>query len=216
MRLPKALIAFLLVVASGLAVTVAFAASMTVVSGRLSVFRPSQLPPTCGGPGSSTVTATADSWVLQDSPGNNNGSDADLYIQTKTGTPAQNRRIYVNFTMPTVPAGCAVSAATLRLTSSSAVGTRTLQAFRAGALWTEGGVTWTNQPGPTGSATNLTTSGTGLKQWNVLTQVQAIYSSANHWGFMLRDQTESSATDAQQKFNGRTLTNPPQLVVSWS
>ena len=82
--------------------------------------------------------------------------------------------------------------------------------LRLGGSWTEGAVTWANQPATTGSAAT-TSSGTGYRDWNVACQVHAMYSSANN-GFLVRDATENQ--DAEQQFHSREHSqNRPQLVL---
>ena len=168
----------------------------------------------CAGPGSQTVTASADSWVNQSSTGQNNGSDATLSV--RSGSSA-NRRTFVTFTLPALPAACAVTSATLRLFDSSPTVLRTINAQQVAASWTESGITWSNQPAGTGA---VATSGTpliaGWQSWTVTTQVQAMYSGANN-GFLVSDQSENALLPAQQQYASREASsNVPELLVSWS
>jgi len=191
------------------AVIPGYAASLAVGSGRLSVFRPTNLPPVCS-PGSQTVTPVADSWVRQDLPSANNGSSVNLFVRSQSSS---NRRTFVQFTLPSLPAGCSVTGGTLRLFALSAQGTRVIQALRAAASWTESGVTWSNQPGTTGAAAT-SDSGTGWRTWNVTAQVQAMYAGSN-FGFVLRDQTESASGFTQNYASRENSPNDPELIVTW-
>ena len=86
---------------------------------------------------------------------------------------------------------------------------------RVNAAWTEGGVTWTNQPATTGTAvTAVTPSGSGTMTWNVTSMVQAMAAGTNH-GFLLRD--ASTTGDAEQGFHAREKApdQPPRLVVTF-
>jgi large repetitive protein len=154
----------------------------------------------------------ADSWVLQSSPSSNNGTDSVLKVDSKNGS--SNARSLVRFDLPAIPAGCQVTGAQLRLFAGSFTNGRTLQALRINATWTEGGVTWANQPATTGAAAT-TSSGSGWRQWNVLSQVQAMYTTANN-GFLVRDATEN-APGREQQFHSREKApdNPPQLVITF-
>jgi hypothetical protein len=169
----------------------------------------------CPSPGSSTVNPTADSWTDQNAPTQNNGTNADLKVKAKSATEA--RRTFLKFTLATIPSQCALSTAILRLNSNTAQGTRTLDVYRASASWTEAGVTWNNQPGLAGSPASLTISGTGYKEWNVLSLVQNQYSGSND-GFVVKDSVEdSSGTTFEQKFDPReNATNRPELVITWN
>jgi parallel beta-helix repeat protein len=161
-----------------------------------------------------TVGANADSWIDQNSPTNNKGSDSILKVQSKS--PRDNFRALVRFSMPaTVPPGCVVQSATLRLFAASARNGRTLQAIPLSSSWTENGVTWNNQPGTTGSAAT-TTSGTGYRQWDVTAQVRAMYASGANNGFLIRDATENN-NGAEQQFHSREKgQNMPQLVLQFA
>jgi hypothetical protein len=167
-------------------------------------------PASCGT--AQTVTSNADSWIEQSGPSSNKGSDGILKVMSKSGN--SNLRALVRFDLPAIPAGCVVDTATLRLYAASASGSqRTLQALRLNGSWTEGGVTWSNQPATTGTAAT-TTSGSGYRQWSVAAMVGAMYSSGQNNGFLIRDATEGQ--DAEQQFHAREKgDNPPQLVVTF-
>ncbi len=167
----------------------------------------------CGVGGSQTVTASADSWINQASPANNMGTDTIMKVTSKGAS--DNTRGVVQFNLPTPPAGCTVTGATLRLYNKSPVGPRTIAALQNNAAWTETGVTWSNQPATTGAAVTATTPGSaGWMQWDVSSQVQAMYSGSNY-GFGVRDQTENGP-GAEQQFDTRESgANLPQLVVDF-
>ena len=168
-------------------------------------------------PGSQTVsTANADSYVNQAVPTENKGTDSNLFVQSKSGS--QNRRTVVRFTMPTIPAGCSVTSATLSVYNKSPTSGRTIQALRATSTWTETGVNWNNQPTTDGTAiaTSTTPSSGAYQQWTVTTQVQAIYAGTNN-GFLLKDATENSASSPSQNYSAREDSpNDPTLAVSWA
>ena len=153
-----------------------------------------------------TLTATADAWIDSGSPANNKGSDSILKVMSKSGG---NLRAVVRFTLPTMPQGCSSRAPPCASTPSAASAGRTLQAVQLAATWTEGGVTWANQPATTGVAVT-TTSGTGYRDWNVASAVQAMITGSNH-GFLIRDATENQ--DAEQQFHSREKSNNRPVLV---
>jgi hypothetical protein len=167
-------------------------------------------PANCGS--AQTMTSVADSWIDQSSPSSNKGGDSILKLMSKSGNA--NLRALVRFNLPTVPAGCVLDTAKLRLYAASASGSqRTLQVFRLGGSWTESAVTWANAPQTAGTAAT-TTSGTGYREWNVATLVQAMYSSGSNHGFLIRDANEGQ--DAEQQLHAREKgTNVPQLVLTF-
>jgi hypothetical protein len=156
-----------------------------------------------------TMPAVADAWIDQSSSSSNKGSDSILKVMSKSGA---NLRALVRFNLPSVTAGCVLDTATLRVYAGSASSSqRTLQAFRAGGSWTESGVSWSNAPGTIGDAI-AATSGSGYRQWAVAALVQAMYSSGQNNGFLVRDANENQ--DAEQQFYAREKgENPPQLVI---
>jgi hypothetical protein len=164
----------------------------------------------CDG-GSQTVTANKDAYVDQALPTLNFGTGSTLLVQPGLNLLVQ--RTLVQFDLPSVPSFCSVTGATLRLFANSAANGRTIQAFRANTSWTETGVTWNNQPGTTGSAAT-SSSGAGLRSWDVTSQVQTMYSGTNN-GFVVRDSNEASAL-AQQQYQSREGTpasQDPELEV---
>jgi hypothetical protein len=112
------------------------------------------------------------------------------------------------------PQGCVVQSATLKLYAASSKNGRTLQAIRLSGSWSENDVTWSNQPQTTGSAAT-TNSGSGYREWNVTSQVQAEYDAGTNNGFLIRDSKENG--DAEQQFHSREKgESMPQLVISFA
>ena len=186
---------------------VGHAAGTPVSSGRLSTFRPSALPPACT---TQTLVAAADAWVNEQQTATNNGSTTPLNVTARNG---RNAWAYVRFTLPAAPSGCTLVSATLRAFNGSATSGRTLSAYRAGASWTELGITWTNKPAVTGTAVDIT-SAAGWLQWGVTTHVQTMYSGAND-GFVLYDAVQGGGTTFTHAFDSREGTNKPELILQW-
>jgi hypothetical protein len=118
--------------------------------------------------------------------------------------------------MPTsVPAGCAIQSATLRLHSPSATNGRTLQAFVLSTSWTENGITWANQPTTTGTAAT-TPSGSGQRNWDVTSQVTVNFTNVANNGFLIRDSAEGG-TGFEQQFQARNGSQGqrPVLIVTY-
>jgi hypothetical protein len=159
-----------------------------------------------------TVNPVADSWLLQSDGAKNFGGDSVLKVDSKSGG---NARALLRFSLPTIPAGCDVIGARLRLYASSYKDGRTLQAIPLAASWTETGVTWNNQPATNGTAAT-TTSGFGYREWTVTSQVQGMYAPGVNNGFLIRDASENGGGLDQGFHSRERLTdNPPQLVVQY-
>ena len=166
----------------------------------------------CASPGLVTVDATGDTTVRQLTPTTNYGTATTATVRTQNAST--NRRVLLYFPMPSVPSGCSVTVATLRVYASSTASARTIEAWQAASTWAETAVTWNTQPTTTGSAAT-TSNGAGYESWTVTTIVQSII-SANNFGFLLKDQTEDSATSYTQTYQTtEALLNNPQLDVTF-
>jgi CSLREA domain-containing protein len=158
-----------------------------------------------------TLSAEADAWVDQNSPGNNFGTDSILKVQTKSGN---NFRAFLRFALPGTPAGCVVQSATLRLYAPSSNEGRTLQAWQLDGTWLENELTWTNQPLTIGlPATTLSVN--GYNEWDVTTLVQGMYTSTNH-GFLIRDEFEDVDSFEQQFHSREKGETMPELVITFA
>jgi hypothetical protein len=157
-----------------------------------------------------TLRASADSWVDENSATANFGSDSILKVRSKG--PRDNFRALVRFALPAVmPQGCRVESARLSVFAASATPGRVLHALAVASAWSESIVTWSNQPLTFGSHA-AASSGRGARQWDVTSQVQAMYDLALVHGFLIRDAVESA--DAEQTFHSREKgESPPELVV---
>jgi len=165
----------------------------------------------CASPGvRPTLYASADSYIQQASANTNFGSSSSLFVNPTSGAAM---RSLILFTLPTLPANCTVTAATLQLHNSSVGSGRSIDVYQANASWTENGVTWNNRPGQTGTAVTSTPATT--QTWDVTAHVQAQYAGTNN-GFVVRDHSEGSGTN-QQNYDSRTKSggSPPQLIVTW-
>ena len=171
-----------------------------------------EAPPACGSP--ATLLADADAWVDENSTSTNKGDDSILKISSKA--PHDDFRALVRFPLPaSIPAGCRIASATMSLYAASSTPDRTLEAFRLAGSWTENGVTWSNQPAPTGDAA-VVTSERGYRDWDVTAHVQAMYDGGANHGFLIRD-AEISGGGFEQQFHGREKgENPPTLIITFA
>ena len=211
-RAPRWRTLAILVALSLLAGGTAYAAALNVTSAKLTVWHAAA---GCV-PWTSTVNPDIDSYVDQDNASSNFGSSALMKVRAQLTVLGigGNARALIRFALPSIPASCSVTDVRLRVYASASAGSRTLEALRVNASWTEGGVTWNNQPATTGTAAT-TASGTGYREWTVTSQVLSMYSGANN-GFLIRDSAESPLVGApEQVFDSRTGTNKPELLVTF-
>jgi CSLREA domain-containing protein len=164
-----------------------------------------------------TVNASADAWIQQKSPSDNKGGDSVLKVKSQSGN--DNFRTVIRFSVPaTLPSGCAIESATLRIYSPSSVSGRTIEALRLAGSWAESSVTWANQPATTGAAaTTTTTSGAAWREWTVTSQIQADYAAGVHHGFLIRDAVENNGGSEQQLTpRDGSSGSRPQLIIRYT
>lgn len=185
------------------------------------------------------TTAVLDTTVRQGSATTNFG--ATNPVTASSGT-AINQRIYLKFDLtacnPAIPASAIVRLATLRLYMTAVpAGCRTLDIFKVGVAWTEGVITWNNQPfgatinnpatasrsgsfnvGTTAGCQNLA-AGAYVVGGTVTADVATFVSGASsNLGWMIRDDVEGSATTRTATFSAKelgTVAQEPQLVVTY-
>jgi hypothetical protein len=186
-----------------------------------------------------TTTAVADTTARQGSATSNFGTLTTMNVSSGTGV---NQRIYVIFDLtgcsPAIPTSAVVRLATLRLYMTAVpAACRVLDLFPATASWGETTLTWNNQPfgtsinnPPTASRTGTFSVGTPAGCQNqsagayvtggtVTSDVAGfVAGSATNFGWMIRDDTEGSATTRTATFAAKqlgTLAQEPQLVVTY-
>jgi len=151
--------------------------------------------PTGASVGDSVVALVlADTWIDQDYPTENHGSDADFTValgyNDKTGVFYHHYAL-LRFDLSGVPPGAAVETATLWLYQSSAFGAYnlTLMPQAITASWLEGTVNWYNRPGHTDLGDPPTTLDltTGWKTLDVTKIVRAwAEGSVANYGLLLK------------------------------
>jgi hypothetical protein len=178
---------------------IAVAASLGVTSKSVTVHTAaaSIAPTTC------TVSAAdADSYVSSGSPSSNFGTATSLNVQS-AGLLGSDMRTFVQFNLGAcgMPANSLVTAATLELYLYAAPGSsRTYDVHRATASWTEGGITWNNQPATSASATASVSTGTTdnvTLAWNVMGDVQAFVDGTANNGWRIKDRDEDPLLGTQ-------------------
>ena len=109
-----------------------------------------------------TITADADSFVNQAKPTAKSGTVNPLTVENS----GASKRAFVNFPLSSVPFGSTINSVTLQLNVGSITGGNTPFAVRSvPSSWTEGGLTWNNQPAA--GTLLVTTSNVPLGQLNI-------------------------------------------------
>ncbi len=219
---------------AGASLSVGSAASVSLTSQKFTPYRTCTLTAT-----PTTTTVVVDSTVRQGSAATNFGTLTTITVSSASGA---NQRIYLKFSLtscsPVIPASAIVRLATLRLYMTAVpAACRTLDIYPATVAWTEAAITWNNQPfgttinnPATGSRTGTFNVGTPAGCQNqatgayvtgatVTTDVASFVSGGStNLGWMIRDDTEGSATTRTTTFAAKelgTVAREPQLVITY-
>lgn len=135
-------------------------------------------------PGTTTLPATADTWLDQDSRHDNHGTDNPLRVVTD---PGNSEIALLRFDLSGIAADEMVTAATLRIKVDSP-DPDAVHVMRMAASWTEGGATWSNAAhhvDTTRTWATFTPSASNLMSIDVTALVQALATSQPDFGIAL-------------------------------
>lgn len=218
----------------GVGVLSGSAASVNLASQNLTPYRTCTITAT-----PASTTAVTDTTARQGTPATNFGALTSLTVSSGSGI---NQRTYVRFDLttcsPTIPSSAIIRLATLRLEMTAApAACRVLDLFPPTGAWGETTLTWNNQPfgatinnPPTGSRTGTFSVGTPAGCQNQSTGVYVVggtvtndvaafvAGTATNFGWMIRDDTEGSATTRTATFTSKelgTVALEPQLVITY-
>jgi hypothetical protein len=168
-------------------------------------------------PVSFTLCATADAYIAQQAADSNMGSYPNLRVGFSTGPDSFHERALVRFDLSGIPNTAIVKSAWFQAHLSSAGGSLSavnMTVHQVTGSWSEGGVTWDNQPSINPSPHSGSPIGTvlGYKSWNVKGLVQAwINGSFPNLGVELRGPETNWWA---RTFSSREGAYCPQLVLS--
>ena len=128
-------------------------------------------------------------------------------------TIGDNRRGFVGFPMPAVPANCQVGSAVMDLQAATVTPGRTIQVQRVTSAWDESTITWNNQPGVAGPMASLPSAST--MSFDLTQQVLDIYATSDH-GFRLRDSAENDPGDLRNGYQTHEGVSKPELTIIWA
>jgi hypothetical protein len=176
-------------------------------------------PDFCTTPGRiDTLSAGAvDTGVAEGNPLTNYATNPVIGV-AQTSSSTGRARTLIKFALLGKPSGCVVASAVLKLHVSSGATPANVTVYRAAAAWDPATVLWGTDPGiVAGSGTTTAAITTGTAQWDVATQVTALYAGTDN-GFELRDASETlgSLTQLYDSMEATTVANRPQLVITWN
>ncbi len=165
------------------------------------------------------LTATADSFVGEAFPTTNYGSLTYLLVRSFT---TSNRRAFLQWNLSSIPPEATITDATMWILKTSDTGSfpRTYEAQAVLESWTEGGITWNNQPGTMlGSPVSISITTADIwYSWDITTIVQNwVDGTWTNNGLRIKDSAEGSGSGLESTWNSReAATDDPSLNVSYT
>lgn len=183
-----------------------------------------------------TLNPLIDTNIVSDSPTNNYGTNAALYVGESNGASGRVRRSLLKFDLSGIPANAIIDSAVLSLYAITdfSSNARTARVFRLKQAWTEAGCTWNAYDGTNGWQTAggfgandceqtdigslaMTAAETmnAYKSWTLdAAKVQEMISGAfPNNGFLMKTDTE---VDDMYAYNSNeAASNKPKLVIDW-
>lgn len=171
-----------------------------------------------GTPVTVTLSATADSYVQQNSKNTNYGTSTSLILVGDQNKSKESIGYLLFQGINTIPAGATIQSATLRLyhyqMSGAAVA---VNAYKISSAWTETGVTWSNQPSVIWTILSSTTANDsiGWKTWDVTPLVQEWVDAISANNGIALDEPNVVGTYLPAFYSRENGTLTPQLVVTY-
>ncbi|MEM2980306.1 MAG: DNRLRE domain-containing protein [Thermoproteota archaeon] len=166
---------------------------------------------------------SADAFTYELYPNNNYGSVTYLLVRSQSG---YNERSFIKFDLSKIPPGSVIDSAVLSIFMNAApTSSRTIQCHMISSSWTEGGITWNNQPSVSTYVTSSTTGTTDNVWLNfiVTASVKKFASKdsagyAPNYGWRLKDSTENASPGflcqfRSKEYSGETVR--PRLEVKY-
>lgn len=149
-----------------------------------------------------SVKTDKDAHVAQDAPDANHGAEAALKVESKELVAAANKRLLCSFDLRRLPAAAVrVVSAKLKLAPSAQAAGRTLRCHEVTGAWTEGGVTWNNQPA-TGTDHGTQRSDDAPQLWDVGSSVRSRFPGGRP-EFRVVDDAEGALVSQSQEYPSR-------------
>ncbi|GAB4406560.1 MAG: hypothetical protein Kow00123_19210 [Anaerolineales bacterium] len=170
-----------------------------------------------------TLYPAADAWIDYWQPNANHGSSVVLAIGSEecpgVEFPSRGRGL-IRFDLSGIPAGQTIQSAYLQLylryAQPGGTTTNMIDVHRVTGSWTEGGVTWNNQPGHSttiysGIPVGMTT---GWYSWD-LTQLVRYWYDGDYPNYGVKLLSRDETTCNMRQFDSRENTYDPRLVITY-
>jgi len=153
------------------------------------------------------LSPTDDAYVRSSNPNNKYGSAKELWVQNFDGNLV---RSWVKFDLSPIPSGSTINGAELTLYLSGsymAAGQEyNLHHSNNDASWSEGGITWNNQPSFDSSHVDSEAPETGWMSWDVTPDVANDYASDKKSSWVIKDEDEGAWPQRYIMMNSKDYT----------
>jgi len=168
-----------------------------------------------------TLYPSKDSYISEMAAGGNFGSANVLYVYSSYWDENDdNCRTLIEFDISGLPANAHIISALLKLTCYDAAAGRTYEFRRITGAWTEGEVTWNNQPVVTNTngVNHASPSSIGLYSKSVTAIVQDAVDLGVAFGVRIKDSNESdeSSEDLTRFRSKEYNSSDPELYIEYS
>lgn len=167
--------------------------------------------------GSAVVSAGTDSWVSQNFPTRNYGSDS--YLAIRSTAPGANGGVGLIYFRSPVPAGATVTSAVIEIRTygASPAQAQTFALRRVTTSWSESRVTFSTYPSYVAGASAsvalpASSPGMTLLSFDVTSAVQAFANGTKNYGFRI----DTTGTAGVTRLRGFGADVKPVLRVTWS
>ena len=171
-----------------------------------------------GGDPSSEILTNADSYVKENVPDDNFGTEAYLYVTSQTD---RLKRIFLKFDISSLPSDAVITLAKLKaychVVNNYISGVSDVQARRVSVdTWTETGITWTNQPAY-GTVEDTVVPEVGWKEWTVTSWIQNEWAGDKIVSICLRNVIEDyDGVDRRSVWRSREFSDyEPRLYIEY-
>ncbi len=169
-----------------------------------------------------TIIADADNQLDEQAPDLTGDIYPELFVATWDSS--RNMRILIHFDLSSIPSGVTINSAILSLSLTAASDDRIQDVHRVTSAWAESTASWQNQPSFSLISTSNAHTGTtpdSWVNWDVSSDVGAFLSGTQNYGWLIKEQVESSGPDPlyalykSREFSGDSLLRP-KLFVSYT
>ena len=166
-----------------------------------------------------TNVNVSDTWIVQNLPTTNYGTNNFLNIGNQGSSPNMNTRALIKFDLGLIPNDAIINSATLNF-KTSAINNRTINIHKITSNWDANTATWNLQPSFDSNVYSSKLVNTvGAVSFDVKSLVQEWVNGTVNYGFLLKDSNEAVSVTTSTGFystEDTTASNRPTLTIDYT